>query len=151
MDPSANKDWMHYCVHVRVTLGEGRGDQLSPPHPWTSSLFADIFQECLKEKKYQSHGLCPLMKAILFFGRQSLKEGLPHGKARNVAFSMAGPVIWARRWAQVKMTVNMVQKWMQGIKEDGSEVELRNGRVQNCKSQPRNAWSQNVRRGEKMP
>ena len=28
-DPSANKDQMCYCIHVRVTVGEGRDDQLT--------------------------------------------------------------------------------------------------------------------------
>ena len=47
-DPSANKDWMCYCIHVRVTLGEGRGDEPPPPHVWTGSLNADIYQEGLE-------------------------------------------------------------------------------------------------------
>ena len=42
-DPSANEDWIHYCIHVRVTLGEGRGDQPLPLHTWTGLLIADIF------------------------------------------------------------------------------------------------------------
>ena len=54
-------------------------------------------------------------EAILFFGRWSLKEGLPHKRARDVAFSMAGPVIWAGRHAQMKMTVNTVQEGHQAI------------------------------------
>ena len=128
-------------------------------------------------------------EATLFFRRQSLKEGLPHREARDIAFSMAGPVIWARRQAQVKMAVSTVQEghWtiadavvekrtkaqgpgdpqgkkktkqtpavacnikelMQGIKEDESEVELRNGRAGNHRAEPRNAWSWNVSRGRR--
>ena len=37
---------------------------------------------------------------------------------------------------------------MQGIEEDGSNVELRNGRVGIAGDEPKNAWSQNVSRGE---
>ena len=100
---------MHYCIHIRVILGEGRGDQPPPPHAWTGSLIADIFQEGLEGRITKAVVLDP-GEAILFFGRWSLKEGLPHRKVRDVAFSMAGPVIWARRGAQVKMTVNTVQE-----------------------------------------
>ena len=89
-DPSANKDWMHYCIHIRVILREGRGDQPPPSHAWTGLLIADIFQECLEERITKVMVLAP-GKAILFFGRQSLKVGLPHGKARDVALSVAGP------------------------------------------------------------
>ena len=156
------------------------------PIAWTGSLIADIFQEGLEERITEAVVLAP-EETILFFGRQSLKEGLPHRKARDVAFRKVGPVIWAGRQAQLKMTVNMVQeghqaiadavvekrrkagglgcpqgkkntnqipavasnikKWMQGIEGDDSQVELRNGRVGNCKAEPRNVWSQNVSRG----
>ena len=49
--------------------------------------------------------------------------GLPRGKARDVAFSVAGPVIWAGRLAWVKMTVNAVQEGHQAIA--GAVVEKR--------------------------
>ena len=75
-----------------MTLGEGRGDQPPPLHVWTSSLIADIFQEGLEERITKAVVLAP-GEAVLLSGRQSLKEGLPHGKTRDVAFSMAGPVV----------------------------------------------------------
>ena len=106
---SANEDWMHYCIHIKVTLGEGRGNQPPPPYAWTSSLIADIFQEGLEKRITKAMVLGP-GEAVLFFGRWSLKEGLPHGKARDVAFCVAGPVTWTGRQAQVKTTVNMVQE-----------------------------------------
>ena len=39
---------MHYCIHVRVTLGEG-GDQPLPSDAWRGSLIADMLQDVLKE------------------------------------------------------------------------------------------------------
>ena len=51
MGPSANEDWTCYCIHIRVTLGEERGDlSPQPPHAWTSSSIADILQEGLEER-----------------------------------------------------------------------------------------------------
>ena len=38
-------DQMHYCIHSRVTLEEGRGDQPPPSHAWSGSLIADILQK----------------------------------------------------------------------------------------------------------
>ena len=118
VDPSANKDQTRYCVHVRVTLGEGRGDQPHPLHAWTGLLIADIFQEGLEERITEAIVLAHC-EAMLFFERSSLKQGLPYGIARDVAFNMAGPVIWARREAKVKMTVNTVQEGHQAIADAG--------------------------------
>ena len=67
-DPSADKDWMHHCIHFRVTLEEGRGDQPPNPHAWTGSLIADIFQEGLEERLTETV-VQALGEAILFFGR----------------------------------------------------------------------------------
>ena len=97
-----------------MTLGEGRGDQPPLHHVWTGSIIADIFQEGLEERITKAMILAP-EEAILFFGRQSLKEGLPHGRARGVAFYVAGPVIWAGRQAQVRITINTVQVGHQAI------------------------------------
>ena len=38
-------DQMHYCIHIRVTLGEGRGNQPPPSHMWNGLLIAYILQE----------------------------------------------------------------------------------------------------------
>ena len=66
-DPSCSEDWMCYCIHVRVTLGEGRGDQPPPPHVWTGLIIADIFQEGLEERITEAMVLAP-NEVILFFG-----------------------------------------------------------------------------------
>ena len=36
---------MCYCIQVRVTLGEGGGNQLPPSYAWTASLISDMFQD----------------------------------------------------------------------------------------------------------
>ena len=64
-------------------------------------------------------------EAMLFFGRQSLKEGIPHGKARDAAFSLAGPVIWAGRGAQVKVRVHMVEESHQSIADAVVEKRMK--------------------------
>ena len=42
-----------------------------------------------------------------------------------------------------------IEKWMQGIEEDDSEVALRNGSAGNHRAEPRNTWSWNVSRGRR--
>ena len=45
-----------------------------------------------------------LEEVVLFFGRHSHREGLPCRIARDIEFSMRGPVNWVRRTAQVEVT-----------------------------------------------
>ena len=92
----AHEDQMCYCINVRVTLGEGRGNQPPPSHAQTSSLIASMFQDGLEKWFTEAVILVP-RKAILFFGQWLLKEGLPLGDARDVGFHLAGPVNWAGR------------------------------------------------------
>ena len=75
-DQPTHEYWMHYCIHVRVTLGEGEGNQPPPSHKCSGSLIADMFQDGLEEWITEAVVLAP-GKAILFFGQWSLQEGFP--------------------------------------------------------------------------
>ena len=66
-DHPTHEDWMHYCIHIKVILREGRGDQPPPSHAWSGSLIVDLFQEGLEEWITKAVVLDP-GKAILFFG-----------------------------------------------------------------------------------
>ena len=72
---------MCYCVHARVTLGEGAGDQPPPSNTWCDLLILDMFQEGIEEQITKAVVLTP-GEAFLFFGGQSLEEGLPLGNTR---------------------------------------------------------------------
>ena len=68
LDHAIHEDQMHYCVHVRVTLGEGGCNQPPPSHAWSGSLIADMFQEGIEEQIIEAVILAP-GEAILFFGQ----------------------------------------------------------------------------------
>ena len=81
-------DQMHYCIHVRVTLEEGRGNQLPPSQMWSGLPIADILQEacpgdCITEAVVLVPG-----DAILFFTRCSCKKGLLYRDAKDIALSL---------------------------------------------------------------
>ena len=68
---------MFYCVHIRVTLEEGGGNQPPPSHTWSGSLIADMLQEaCPRDHITKAVILAP-GEAILFFGGHLHREGLP--------------------------------------------------------------------------
>ena len=108
-DHPTHEDQMHYCGHIRVTLGEEGGDQPLPSHAWSVSLIVDMFQEGLEEQIGKAVLLDP-GKSILFLGSQSLKEGPPLGNTRDVGFTFMGPINWASRTAEVEATINTVQE-----------------------------------------
>ena len=49
----------------------------------------------------------------------------PSQRSRNVAFHVAGPVIWARRGTQVKAIVNTVQEGCQAIADAVVEKRMK--------------------------
>ena len=135
-DPSTSKDWMHYHVHVRATLGEGRGNQPLTSHVWTSSLITDIFQEGLEEKMTKAMVLAP-GEAILFFERWSLKEGVPHKKQRILhlawqaqLFGLGDRPRWRLQSIQCKRVTEPLQMqwWKIGWKLKGQDVPEGKGR-----------------------
>ena len=101
---------MYYCIHVRVTLGEGRGDQPLPSYAWIGSLIADMLQEACPRDQISKAMVLASGEALLFFGRCSHREGLPYRNTNDVEFSLRGPVNGARRTAQVEVTTNTVQE-----------------------------------------
>ena len=70
------EDQMCYCILVRVTFGEGGGNQPSPSHAWSGSLIVDMFQKGLKEQITKVVVLVP-GKAILFLDNNHTSKGSP--------------------------------------------------------------------------
>ena len=104
------EDWTCYCIHVRVTLGEGRGDQPPPSYTWNGSLIANILQEaCPRDCITEALVLAP-EEEILFFRRCSCNQGPLYGNAQGTEHSLMGSITWAWRTAQVEATVNTVRK-----------------------------------------
>ena len=79
-----------YCLGTHVTLTEETGVVSPPPHAWTAPLVEDML--C-----YAITGLSKAMvmgpgRAILFYERQSLGEGLSLGRSRDTTIILMG---WA--------------------------------------------------------
>ena len=100
-DHPVSEDQTCYCIHMRVTLGEGGGNQPPSSHAWSSSLIADTLQEGLKEQITKVVVLAS-REAILLFGWQSYKKELPLGSTRDIGIRLTGLTSWAGRAAQVR-------------------------------------------------
>ena len=84
--PSCPDTW--HCLGIHMTLTKETGAKPPPSHTWMVPVVEDML----------CHGRTGLTKAVvtspgwavLFYGRQSLGEGLSLGEVRDVAFALTG-------------------------------------------------------------
>ena len=80
-----------------MTLTDELGDVLPPLHAWMAPVVEDMLQETragLMEAVVIGPG-----KAILFYGRRSLGEGLKVDEARDATFLLTGAGTWVGKLA----------------------------------------------------
>ena len=83
---------VNYWLMIQVTLSNELGDVPPPSHSWMTPVIEDMLQETRA-------GLTEAVvvgpdKAILFYGRHFLGEGLKADKARDAAFLLTGAGAW---------------------------------------------------------
>ena len=79
---------MNYCLSIQMTLTDELGDVPPPTHSWMAPVIEDMLRETrarLTEEVVVGPG-----KAILFYGRHSLGEGLKADEARHATFLLTG-------------------------------------------------------------
>ena len=91
-----------------MTLTKETGVVPPPPHAWTVSLVQDML--C-----YARTGLTKAIvmgpgRAILFYGRQSLGEGLSLSEARDAAFILTGVGTWVGKPAYLSADPLTIQE-----------------------------------------
>ena len=82
----------NYCLSMQATLTDELGDVLSPSHTWMASVVEDMLQETRAgptEAVILGQG-----RAILFYWRHSMGEGLKADEARDAAFLLTGAGMW---------------------------------------------------------
>ena len=97
----------NYCLSIQVTLTDGLGDVPLPSHAWTTPVVGGVLQETragLTEAVVIGPG-----KAILFYRRCSLGEGLKVDEARDAAFLLTGAGTWVGTWAYLNTDPMMLQ------------------------------------------
>ena len=81
---------MCYCIHIRMTLGEGGGDQPPPSNAWSGLLILDMFQEGLKEQITEAVVLAPREANPILW--MMIKQGrAPLGKCQGLRIQVDGP------------------------------------------------------------
>ena len=78
----------NYCLSIQATLTDELGDVPPPSHAWMTPVIEDMLQETragLTEAVVIGPG-----RAILFYGRCSMGEGLKADEARDATFLLTG-------------------------------------------------------------
>ena len=102
-----------HCLEIQVTLTDELGDIPPPPHAWMASLVEDMLQEAragLTEAVVIGPG-----KAILFYGRCSMGEGLKADKAKDAAFLLTGAGMWVGMLAYLTADPMTIQEGRRAI------------------------------------
>ena len=88
--PKPNWSETQYCLEIQVTYTKDGGVTLPPPHVWQTPIMEDMVQDgksSLTEAVVTSPGW-----AILFYGWQSLGEGLSLGEVQGTSSHCQEPL-----------------------------------------------------------
>ena len=104
---------MNYCLEIQVTLTDELGDVPPPLHAWMAPVVEDMLQEVragLTEGVVIGPG-----RAILFYGRHSMGEGLKADEARDAAFLLTGAGTWLGKMAYLTADPMTLQEGKRAI------------------------------------
>ena len=97
--PTPDQPQTQYCLEIQVTSTEEERAIPPPLHAWQVPIVEDMVQEGkagLTEVVVTGPGW-----AILFYGWQSLGEGLSLGEAGDTVFTISGAIVWVGKQAQL--------------------------------------------------
>ena len=112
-----------HCLEIQVTLTDELGDVPPPPHSWTPLVIEDMLQEAragLTEAVVIGPG-----RAILFYGRHSMGEGLKADEARDAAFLLPGAGMWVGKSAYLTADPMTIQEGKRAIAQAMSDNRVK--------------------------
>ena len=102
-----------YCLEIHVTLMEELGAIPPPSHSWTAPLVEDMLHDArtgLTKAVVTDPG-----RAVLFYGRHSMGEGVTADKARDAAFLLTGAGTWVGKSAYLAADSMTIQEGKRAI------------------------------------
>ena len=94
--PSSHSNTKH-CLEIHVTLTEELGAVPPPSHSWMAPLMEDMLLDA-RTRLTKAVVIGP-GRAVLFYGRHSMGEGLTVDEARDATFLLTGAGTWVGKSA----------------------------------------------------
>ena len=110
--PTGNLN-MNYCLSIQVTLTGELRDVPPPSHAWMAPVVEDMLRETragLTEAVVIGPG-----RAILFYGRHSMGEGLKADEARDATFLLTSAGMWVGKSGYLTADPMMLQEGKRAI------------------------------------
>ena len=104
---------MKYCLEIQVTLMEELGVIPPPSHSWMAPLVEDMLHNArtgLTEAVRTGLG-----RAVLFYGRRSMWEGLTADEVRDATFLLTGAGMWVGKSAYLTTDPMTIQEGKRAI------------------------------------
>ena len=106
--PPSNCTNTRHCLEIHVTLAKELGAVPPPSHAWKAPLVEDMLHDTrtsLTEAVVMGPG-----RAIHFYGRHSLGEGLTLDEARDATFLLTGAGMWVGKPAYLAVDPMTIQE-----------------------------------------
>ena len=114
---------MKYCLEIQVTLTEELGAIPPPSHSWMAPLVEDMLHKArtrLTEAVVTGPG-----RAVLFYRRHLMGEGLMADKARDAAFLLTGAGMWVEKSAYLTTDSMMIHEGRRAIAQAVSDNRIK--------------------------
>ena len=121
--PPTGHPSMNYCLSIKAILTDKLGDVLPPLHTWVAPVVEDMLRDIragLTEAIVIGPG-----KAILFYGRHSMGEGLMVDEARDAAFLITGARTWVGKPAYLTANPTMLPEGKRAITHAVSDQRVK--------------------------
>ena len=110
---------MKYCLEMHVTLMEELGAVPPPSHSWMAPLVEDML--CNARTGLTKAVVMGPGRAVLFYGRCSMGEGLTMDKARDATFLLTGTGTWVGKSAYLATDPMTIQEGKRAIAQAVSD------------------------------
>ena len=113
---------MKYCLEIHVTLMKELGAVPPPFHSWMAPSW-NICCVMLGLDSLKPVVTCP-GRAVLFYGRHSMGEGLTMDEARDAAFLLTGAGTWVWKLAYLTADPMTIQEGRRAIAQAVSDCQV---------------------------
>ena len=121
--PPSSHPNMKHCLEIHVTSTEEFGAVPPPSHSWTAPLKEDMLHDArtgLTKAVVIGPG-----RAVLFYGRCSMGEGLTADEARDAAFLLTGAGTWVGKSACLATDPMTIQEGRRAIAQAVSDHQVK--------------------------